>query len=183
VGEFTLEDVRSFDLDEADEQHLLERQRECVFTWATRSGWPLGVVMSFVWSDDRFWLTASTQRARVAAVEAEPRVAVVVSSAGTDIGVDQSVTYRGTCTVRRDRATKAWFYPALVERIKAEHPVAYRRRYAAALDTPNRVILEVEPVQRISFDGAKLYRAALENLPDDPSTAPTGGSTGAGGTP
>ena len=41
--------------------------------------------MNYVFRDGRFWLTASSQRARVPAVRRDPRVSIVVSSLGSGI--------------------------------------------------------------------------------------------------
>ncbi len=153
-GEANYEDVSAWGLAEADEEAMLAAQTECTFIWANREGWPVGVIMSFVWRRGRFWLTASGQRARIAAVRRDPRVCIVVTSTGAG-GVPnrRTVTYKGTCRLHDDAETKAWFYPELAA---ALHPDPDRsRHFAAFLDSPRRVILEVEPTQRIGFDGTK----------------------------
>ena len=84
----------------------------------------------------------------------DPRVCIVVTSTGAH-GVPnrRTVTYKGICTLHTDDDTKAWFYPELAA---ALHPDPDRsRHFARFLDSPNRVILEVEPTQRIAFDGTK----------------------------
>ncbi len=152
------EDVTGFRLDGDDEGMLLATQNECTFIWSNREAWPVGVMMSYVFVDGRFWLTASGQRKRVAAVERDDRVAVVVTSKGTDLGPNRTVTYKGRCRVRRDEETKAWFYPALAGALRPDDP-AGARRFALFLDSPRRVILEVEPAERIGFDGRKMRQA------------------------
>lgn len=152
------EDVTRYPLDGDDEAALLATQRECTFVWSNREGWPVGVTMSFVFTDGRFWLTASGQRARVAAVRRDERVAIVVSSAGTALPANRTVTYTGRCRVHEDAATRAWFYPVLAD---ALHPDDAERAavFAGFLDSPRRVVLEVEPAQRIGFDGVKMSAA------------------------
>ncbi|HTH06628.1 MAG TPA: pyridoxamine 5'-phosphate oxidase family protein, partial [Ilumatobacteraceae bacterium] len=93
------EDVSVFHLDEEREGTLLDTQTECTFMWTTKDGDPVGVIMNFVRHDGRFWVTCTRRRKRVAAVEARPRVAMCVSSRGTDIGVSQSITYKGDAIV------------------------------------------------------------------------------------
>ena len=148
------EDVSAWGLDTAAEEAMLAAQTECTFIWANREGWPVGVIMSFVWRRGRFWLTASGQRARIAAVRRDPRVCIVVTSTGAE-GVPnrRTVTYKGICRLHADADTKAWFYPELAAALHADP--GRRRHFAAFLDSPRRVILEVEPTQRIAFDGAK----------------------------
>jgi general stress protein 26 len=158
---FTHEDVTGYTLDDSTEEELLASQDECVFTWTNREGWPVGVVMSFVFRDGRFWLTASGQRARVPAVRRDPRVCVTVSSRGSGLSGNRAVTYKGTCVVHDDAETKAWFYPALVKRIQADRDQAYQDYYVDVLDSPRRVVLEVIPTKRIGFDGTKMRQATM----------------------
>ena len=148
------EDVTVYSLESAEEAQLLASQRECAFVWANREGWPVGVTMSYVFAEGRFWLTASGQRKRIAAVRRDGRVSVVVS----DPGSNRTATYKGVCRVCDDEATKRWFYPVLAT---ALHPHDSERAEAFArfLDSPRRVVLEVEPVQRIGFDGTKMSAA------------------------
>ena len=152
------EDVTVYPLDPAEEAALLATQRECTFVWANQEGWPVGVTMSYVFVDGRFWLTASGQRKRIAAVRRDGRVSVVVSSVGTTLPLNRTVTYKGRCHVHDDDATRRWFYPVLAA---ALHPHDAHRAevFAELLDSPRRVVLEVEPVQRIGFDGTKMSAA------------------------
>ncbi len=152
------EDVTGFDLDPDVEERLLLAHNECTFIWANRDGWPVGVIMSYVWRNGRFWLTASGQRARIAAVRRDPRVCIVVTSTGSPLPRNKAITWKGTCTVHDDADTKAWFYPELAAALMGEGPAA--DRFVSFLDSPRRVVLEVEPTQRIGYDGAKMARAS-----------------------
>jgi len=151
------EDVSGFALDAAREASLLATQTECCFMWTTSDGDPVGVIMNFVHRDGRFWLTCTRRRARVRAVEARPRVAVAVSSRGTDIGVSQAVTYKGTATVHDDSATKAWLCRALAEKVRPGD-VGQQDAFVAHLDTPGRVVIEIAPDVRIGFDAEAMFR-------------------------
>jgi general stress protein 26 len=152
------EDVSVYTLDDTTETDLLEAQNELTFIWSNKEGWPVGVIMSYVFHEGRFWVTASSQRKRVSAVRRDPRVCVVITSKGSRMGANKALTYKGTCVVRDDDETKAWFYPALA---KAIHPedAAYASRFAKFLDSPRRVIFEITPEQRIGYDGAKMREA------------------------
>ena len=161
---FNYEDVTVYGLDDERERQLLTIQNECTFMWTNREGWPVGVTMSYVWRDGRFWLTASGQRARIRALRRDDRAAVCVTSKGTDLGANLTVTYKGRVTLHEDAETKAWFYPALAE---ALHPddEDWQRHFRRFLDSPRRVVLELAPVGRIGFDGHKMRaatRAAAE---------------------
>ena len=118
----------------------------------------MGVIMNYVWRDDRCWLTASSQRPRMAAIRRDNRVSIVISSFGTPLGM-QALTYRGRCTIRDDAATKAWFYPALAKRLSPDSSEG-QQGFVTMLDTPRRVILEVVPERTVSFDGNRLLSEA-----------------------
>ncbi len=152
------EDVTQYDLDPDDEEALLKAHNECTFIWANKEGWPVGVIMSYVWVDGKFWLTASSQRARIHAVRRDPRVCIVVTSTGSPLPRNKAITWKGTCTLHDDQATKDWFYPALAAALRPDSTEA-AELFAKFLDSPRRVILEVEPTQRIGYDGAKMGQA------------------------
>ncbi|HET9078478.1 MAG TPA: pyridoxamine 5'-phosphate oxidase family protein [Acidimicrobiales bacterium] len=157
------EDVTAYTLDESTEEDLLRAQNELTFIWSNREGWPVGVIMSYVFRDGKFWCTASSQRKRVAAVRRDPRVCVVVTSKGSSLGANKALTYKGECVIRDDAPTKAWFYPALAQAINPDDPDR-ARRFARFLDSPRRVIFEITPQDRIGYDGAKM-RAATNASP------------------
>lgn len=159
------EDVTICALDPERERELLRKQRECTFIWTTKRGEPIGVVMSYIETDDgkicKISMTASEQRARIAAVRRDPRTCVVVSSAGTDMRPGKTVTYRGTTIAHppEDRRTKDWFYPPFARKLfgfageakgATVHPVP---RLAAAGDP--RVHAAVEDRLRRRQDGRR----------------------------
>lgn len=151
------EDVSIFTLSEERERTLLDAQTECTFMWTNSAGEPVGVIMNFVLRDGRFWITCTRQRKRVPAVVARPRVALAITSRGTDIGISQTVTYKGTASVRDDDATKAWFYPALAARVRPGDDAA-QAAFCEHLDTDGRVIIEIEPDLRIGFDSEQMFK-------------------------
>ena len=158
------EDVSMYALDDPGEGMLLATQTECCFMWSTSTGDPVGVIMNFVAHDGRFWLTCTRRRKRVAAVEARPRVAIAVSSRGTDIGKSQAVTYKGNAVVHDDDATTAWFYPALAAKVRPD-TAEQQAAFVHHLDTPGRVVIEIVPDTRIGFDAENMFR----NSPAGPS--------------
>jgi general stress protein 26 len=151
------EDVTRYQLDDSNESELLTRQTECTFIWSNSSGHPVGVIMNFVFRDGRFWLTASGQRARIAAVRRDPRVSIAVSSHGSGITTRKSLTYKGNCVVHEDQPTKDWFYPALAAAVRPGDPDA-QAAFVRHLDSPRRVVLEIVPEGRIGFDSAQMWR-------------------------
>lgn len=154
------EDVTVYGLDAADEERLIAEQNECTFVWATKDGSPMAVIMSYLRTDDgTFWMTASGQRKRIPAIRRDPRVVIVVTSAGTPGGSGRTVTYKGTATVHDDDETKKWFYPALAERLQALRGPERVKEFANMLDSPRRVIVSIAPGTRVGYDGRKMGKA------------------------
>jgi hypothetical protein len=151
------EDVSTFALDDVREQALHAAQTECTFMWTTASGDPVGVIMNYVLHEGRFWVTCTRRRKRVAAVEARPRVAIAVSSRGTDIGTSQAVTYKGDAFVHDSDEVKRWFYPALAARVRPES-AERQAAFIHHVDTPGRVVIEIRPTERIGFDAERMFQ-------------------------
>ena len=95
----------------------------------------------------------------VAAVEARPRVAIAMSSRGTDIGISQALTYKGDAVIHDDAETKAWFYPALAARVRPLSEDA-QAAFVSHLDTEGRVVIEVVPDVRIGFDAEEMFKGS-----------------------
>jgi hypothetical protein len=150
------EKVSIYPVDPDVREKLLASQIECVFNWATRDGWPMGVIMSCLWKHGRMWLTATAQRHRISAIRRDPRCSVVVTSTGTALGPGKTVTIKGRCILHEDRETKDWFYPAFATHLSPDPASAedFRKR----LDSPLRVILEVIPEKYITYDGIKMFQ-------------------------
>jgi nitroimidazol reductase NimA-like FMN-containing flavoprotein (pyridoxamine 5'-phosphate oxidase superfamily) len=127
-----------------------------VFMWSTADGDAVGVIMNYVYHDGKFWLTGSGQRKRFAALARRPRAAVAMTSRGTDIGVSQSVTYKGPVVLHEDDETKAWFYPALAKRVRPKS-VEQQEAFAKFLDSPRRIVIELIPEARIGFDAENMF--------------------------
>lgn len=157
-GEYTdsYEDVSVFTLSGDREATLLDTQTECTFMWSTSTRDPVGVIMNFVYRDGAFWLTCTRRRKRVPAIEARPRVAIAISSRGTDIGISQAVTYKGDATVLDDRATLDWYYPVLAAKVRPGNESA-QAAFVHHLDSPGRVVIRIDPDTRIGFDSEAMF--------------------------
>jgi general stress protein 26 len=158
------EQVSVYGLGDAQREELLRENAECTFNWSTRDGWPVGVIMSYLWKDGRFWLTAGAHRHRIEAVRRDPRVSIVVTSAGLPSGYGQSLTAKGRCVVHEDRRTLDWFYPRFAAHLYPDP--AQAQRFVQRLDSPLRVVLEVTPEKFITYDGAKMLADAAGKLPE-----------------
>ncbi len=156
------DEVGIYPLDEDVQEELLTSQNECAFVWGTKDHWPVGVMMSYIWRDGRFWLTATSQRKRIAAIRRDPRVSVIVSGIATPVGPARTVTAKGRCILRDDEETKEWFYPALAKAIMGgEGPLA--DMFAEMLDSERRLIFEVVPEKWITYDATKMMQDSIES--------------------
>ena len=156
------EDLRECALTEELERELVQSQRECVFMWTNVSGEAFGVVMSYLPKDGDLWLTAAEHRARISAIRRFPRASVCISSTGSRMGPNKTVSYKGTCTVVNDRATKDWFYPEFSQYLMGDN--ARADAFSKYLDSPGRVIIRFEPDYSLSFDGDLLWERSPEVL-------------------
>jgi hypothetical protein len=160
------EDVRSYTLDSEDELELLDAQTECTLIWAGKEGWPMGVIVNFIYRDGRFWLTASEERPRIASIRKDPRVSIAVTSKGSAVKERRSITYKCTAIVHMDRETLDWVLPEFASAMRPGQPEK-AEAFRAMLDSPERVVLELIPVTRIGFDSAKMWKASEAARPSD----------------
>jgi len=162
--------VSFYGLDAGPREELLRTHAECTFNWSTKDGWPVGVIMSYLWNDGRFWLTAGAHRHRIEAVSRDPRVSIVVSSTATLLGAGKSITAKGRCIVHEDTETKCWFYPEFARHLYPDPRAS--ETFARFLDSPLRVVLEVVPEKWISYDGTKMFLDSAGKLPPELRTEP-----------
>jgi hypothetical protein len=160
------EDVRSYILEQNDELELVHAQTECCFMWASKDGWPLGVIVNFIYRSGRFWLTATESRPRVKAVRRDPRVAIAITSKGSSVLHRQSLTYKCRATVHDDSQTLEWFIPEFAAAMRPGEPEK-AAAFAEFLDSPGRVVFELAPEVRIGFDSSKMWKAAPSARPTD----------------
>lgn len=148
------EDLSGMALDDTQLAALIGAGGECVFTWVTRTGDPMGVVVTYLYRDGKFWTTGLTRRARIKALASRSQSTIVLNRAG------RSATFKGRSVLHRpgDRdwdAVKSWFYPAFVGTDqRPDDPVAQQAE--RSLNTPDRVIVETIADLVVSFDFNKL---------------------------
>jgi len=150
------DDVSIYPLDQQKIERLLQLQSECAVLWTTKDGWPMGVMHRFVFHNGRFWVTCARQRKRVPALRARDKSAVIVTSEGTSLGRDQTLTVKCRAIVHDDNAAvKDWFYRALAMKLN-DGDEQGAARFQKFLDTPARVIIELVPTRWITYDGVKV---------------------------
>jgi len=154
----------------SDEQidQLMTEASECVLMWATSDGWPVGVTHAYVWKDKKVWLTFAAHRHRAAAIRRDNRVSVAVSGVAAKT-VGGAATMKGTATFHDDDQTKEWFYRALAKKVRPDSKEGEDAFYSL-LDSPLRVILEIEPVKWITYDAHKAGLDMQGKLPEEQKT-------------
>ena len=150
------EDLTSMRLDDADLEGMLAEVGECVFNWTTREGYPVGVVVAFVYHEGKFFTTCAERRKRVPALRARPQSALVINTAG------KTATFKGDSVVHAPGDPgfddlKAWFYPRL-SRLDLDPDDVYRQSFAKFLDSPHRVIVETDARLVVGFDTVKFQQ-------------------------
>lgn len=155
------EDLSECALTPEVEREMVEALNECVFMWTNAKGEAFGVVMSYLAKDGTLWLTAAEQRKRIAALRRFPRAAVCINGTGTRFGGGKTVTYKGSCVIHDDRATKDWFYPQFARHLRPddEHGASVFQRF---LDSPHRVVIEFVPDYSLSFDSRLMWQRSPE---------------------
>lgn len=154
-------DLAGVYLDDAELERVLDETMECVLNWTTKDGWPVGMVHGFVAdASQHLWMTCAAVRKRVTAIERDDRVSVVVNAPEQAMGAGRSAVFKGHCAIHRPgdpsfAQTSAWFYPALAAKAYPGDE-AVQAGFVRFLDSPERVILEVTPTWRLTYDGRKL---------------------------
>lgn len=156
------EDLTSMRLDDDALRELIEPGGECVFTWTTKDGYPVGVVVAYVYRHGKFWTTCAVRRKRVPALRARPQSGIIINRGG------RTASYKGDSIVHAPgdddfEAVKNWFYPAL-SRLDVDPDNDYRRSFAKFLDSPHRVIIETDARLVVAFDTEKFSKFTAEAI-------------------
>ena len=153
------EDLTGMQLTDEELEELVSANGECIFNWTTAEGFPVGVVVAYIWKDGRFWTTCAERRKRVPALKARPESGIVINRGG------KTASYKGRSIVHTNADAdfteiKTWFYRQL-SGVDVDPDNTYRQAFAKFLDSPHRVIIETEANLVVGFDTAKF--AAFTN--------------------
>ncbi len=154
--EVDYEDLTSMQLDQQQLDELVGGGGECVFNWTNSQGYPVGVVVAYVFADGKFWTTCADRRKRVPALRTRPQSGIVINRDG------RTATFKGDSIVHangdaRFEELKTWFYGTL-SGVATAPDDEYRKAFAKFLDSPHRVIIETDPQLVVGFDTGK-FRA------------------------
>jgi len=141
LGVDDLEDMSLARLSGEGVEELLDAATECTLVFSGPDGWPHGVIVSFVRADGRFWLTAVSDRQHTRGIAADPRVTLVVSSAGTGLDGRRMVAIKARAQVHPRPSDQGGGAPTHRRAPRTERPEHMIR----LLDTPKRVVIEVRP--------------------------------------
>lgn len=162
-GETTdYEDLTGMQLNDEELAALVGTGGECVFSWTNREGYPVGVVVAYLYRDGTFFTTCAERRKRVPALRARPQSAIVINRGG------KTASYKGDSIVHAPGdegfdELKEWFYSAL-SGADTDPTDEYRRAFKKFLDSPNRVIVETDANLVVGFDTAKFQRFTNEAI-------------------
>ena len=76
------EDLTAMRLDDDSLRSLVDPGGECIFNWTTADGYPVGVVVAYVYRHGKFWTTCAVRRKRVPALRKRPQARRKVVDAG-----------------------------------------------------------------------------------------------------
>ena len=146
------EAVSIYPFNENEVDLIMHNAMECTLMWSTKDGWPVGVIHSFIWKNDKIWLTFLANRHRAAAIRRDNRVSVTVSSRAYENDAQNlpvgAITFKGKGVLLDDDDTKKWFYNALSEKNSPDNPESM----SEILDSPTRLILCVSPAKKIMYN-------------------------------
>lgn len=156
------EDLTSMQLDADELAALVETGGECIFNWTNTAGYPVGVVVAYVWHDGKFWTTCADRRKRVPALKKRPQSGIVINRDG------KTASYKGDSIVHSNGDSgfdvlKSWFYDSL-SGVTSSPDDAYRQAFRKFLDSPHRVIVETEANLVVAFDTKKFAQFTSEAI-------------------
>ncbi len=156
------EDLTGMQLTAAETETLVSAGGECIFNWTTQEGYPVGVVVAYVWRDGKIWTTCAARRKRVPALRARPQSGVVINRGG------KTVSYKGDSVIHTHDDpdwdhVKTWFYRALSGTDVDPTNVA-KRNFEKFLDSPHRVIIETPVRLVVAFDTARFAKFTAEAI-------------------
>ena len=156
------EDLTTMRLDDEALSGLLNGRGECIFNWTTREGYPVGVVVAYLYENGKFFTTCAERRKRVPALRARPQSGIVINTGG------KTASYKGDSIVHAHgdpgfEELTGWFYPRL-SLLDVRPDDAYCQSFAKFLDSPHRVIIETDAKLVVAFDTAKFHAFTLEAM-------------------
>ena len=92
-------------------------------------------------------------------------MAIAISSRGTNIGISQSLTFKGTAVIHDDEKTKQWMYHELANDVRRGNPDQAAAFAEHLGNSPGRIVIEVIPDKTIGFDSDAMFRNSPTGAP------------------
>lgn len=138
---------------------LLTEQNECTLGWVTADGRPAATTVSFVWIDEKIWMTALNSSARVKALRKNPNAVVVVSGTGSPVGHSRCVSLQGACEITSDSEVRDRFFPLFANAVlpRSEKGAGFM---AQSMNTPDNLVLIFTPNKLVPYDAQAMLDQA-----------------------
>ncbi len=130
---------------------LLHRQNECTLSWIKQNNTPASAIVSFVYLENKLWMTALEGSRRVKAIRRNPNVSVVISGKGCEVGHSRCVSIQGRCEVFSDKQARDQFFPGFAKAVlpNSEKGAAMMSQ---VMNSPENLVLVVTPEKTIPYD-------------------------------
>ena len=156
------EDLTGMQLSDDELAELVGGGGECVFNWTNSAGYPVGVVVAYIYRHGKFWTTCAERRARVPALRKRPQSAIVINNGR------KTASYKGDSIIHSNTdddwdEVKTWFYAAL-SGTEHDSDNPGNRNFEKFLDSPHRVIIETEANLVVGFDVEKFQSFTAEAI-------------------
>jgi len=140
------------------EQEILQRQVECTFVWRTQKGDGRGAMMSFLYRDDRLWLSTNENNLRVKALKRSNKACVVISSTGLNLGLSQSVTLHGEVFLHGAQDVAEEIIFSYCKKLFPDSEKAVKKMQVI-MGGDQQVWIEFIPQKKICYDGDRLMKS------------------------
>lgn len=156
------EDLTGMQLSDEELAGFVGSRGECVFNWTNSQGYPVGVVVAYIYADGKFWTTCAARRKRVPALRKRPQSAIVANNGR------YCATWKGDSIIHTNEdegwdELKTWFYGEL-SGTTARPDDKDAANFQKFLDSPHRVIIETEANLVVSFDVGRFQAFTAEAI-------------------
>ena len=116
------EDLTGMQLTDEELDGLVSPGGECVFNWTNSQGYPVGVVVAYVWRHGKFWTTCAARRARVPALRKRPQSGIIINRGGSANG--GSLVASADCRAEPSRPWPGPPWPSSTSKLKLSEPIS-----------------------------------------------------------
>jgi general stress protein 26 len=140
-------------------QQLFEQQNECSLSWIRANQTPASAVVSFVYFDNKLWMTALAHSRRVRAIERNAFVSVTISGKGCAVGHSRCVSIQGQCEIVEDQVCRDEFFQHFCQAVLPGSQKGASMMHGMMNNSDNAVLM-VKPNKLIPYDAHDMLEAA-----------------------